>query len=307
MGDLYYHILQNATVFFLFISGFLFHYLFNPQEKAGEFYTKKLKRLVLPYLAASAVALGIEGVTKGALPDLRTLVWNLITGTVPNNVGHWFIPTMVLIFLSYPLLRFLVSRPTILTWAAAAGIVVSALTFRSAGNGNPLVNALHFYGIFLLGMALSAHWKTLSALLRKHFWVVLVAGSALFAGLTYLVAATPFLDMDLVLSGAGWAPNWSLIARVVALFPLLAVLIKLSDLGFHLKYLSITGKMSFGIFFYHGYIILGLNSPWVNSFLPQTSLWVLGLNALIVLGSLWLLLTGVKKVLGKSSVYLTGY
>jgi len=66
----YYYVLQNATVYFLFISGFLFHYLYNPQETVVSFYIKKIQRLILPYLVAALPGFLILMADTGSVPNL---------------------------------------------------------------------------------------------------------------------------------------------------------------------------------------------------------------------------------------------
>ena len=65
--------------------------------------------------------------------------------------------------------------------------------------------------------------------------------------------------------------------------------------------------MSFGIFFYHGYLIHILNSDQINTLLPQNSWVVLAVNAVLVMGPLWIGLTLGKKAFGKNSAYILGY
>lgn len=298
---------QNATVYFLFISGFLFHYLYKPGESAASFYLKKLKRLVLPYLVASLVGFSIWAALQKRLPDAGYIAYSLITGTGGVNVGHWYIPTIILIFSTYPFLAFLIERRNLLTVLAGAGIAVTLCTFRSVGNANPLLNTLHFYGVFLLGMAVSAWWDSLSVFIRKHFWPVVIAGTLAFIGTLWLIPYSFKLEMETVIRSGGWMPDWSTLARLVMIVPLLGVLMRLDEAGWKLAPLSRIGQMSFGIFFYHGFLILIANSAWANRFFPQNNLFVFALNAVFVLGTLYALLSLAKKAIGKNSVYVFGY
>ena len=258
---------------------------------------------MIPYIIVTIFGYLLYVIEKHTLPDLGGVFWALLTGTSYQNVGHWFIPSIILILFTYPLLRPLVKHRVWLTGFTILGILVSLCTFRSLNNANPLLNTLHFYGIFLLGMCASGWWDTWSALLLKYFWWVISVGTLAFVLIPYSFA----LDMETVFTQGGWTVDWSTLARLVILFPMLSLLMKMDAMGWHLKYLSITGKMSFGIFFYHGYLIYFLNSDWVNQYLPQNSWWVLGLNAALVMGSLWVFLTLGKKVLGKKSAFFFGY
>jgi Acyltransferase family. len=307
LSDTYYYVLQNATVYFLFISGFLFHYLYKPGESVPSFYIKKLKRLVLPYLVASLVGFTIWSVQTRTIPGAVLIVRSLLTGTGNVNVGHWFIPAMLLIFSTYPVLRALCVRRKLLSVLAAAGLLVTVATFRSRGNANPFLNALHFYGVFLFGMTTSAWWDSWSRFLERHFWPVVISGTLAFTALMWLVPSSSVLNMETVIGSGSWTPDWSTAARLVMILPLLAVLMRLGKRGHDLAFLSTVGRMSFGIFFYHGFLIYFLNSDWVNRFLPQNSLPVLALNAAIVFAILWAFLSLAKKLLGKNSVYLFGY
>lgn len=307
LNDWYYYILQNATVFFLFISGFLFQYLFHPQETTWAFWGKKLQKLVLPYLAAAGLGYAIHFFTGGSVPSLGDLGYQLLSGAIPFNVGYWYIPAILSIFLLHPLLKYLALHRRLLTLLTGVFLAVSMVTFRSAGNANPFLNAGHFFGVFLLGMSSAAWWGPLEILLRQWRVLIIPAGFLLFVPLLFMIPQSAWKDMEGVIAQGAWGINWSLLSRLVVIPSLLSLLILFHDKGWKFKYFSITGKMSFGIFFYHGYLIHIVNSDWVNSFLPQNSLWVFFVNVIFVLGGLWVGLTLIHKYMGKNSAYLTGY
>jgi peptidoglycan/LPS O-acetylase OafA/YrhL len=308
----YFYVVQNATVYFLFISGFLFHYLSNPGETVISFYVKKFQRLVVPYLVAALPGFLMLLWERERFPDLEYVLLSYATGTGHYNDTHWFIPTMVMIFITFPLLRILTTRKRLLMILTILGLATTLVTFRSIANSNPLWNGLHFYGIFLFGMTTSAFWDSWSLLLKNYFWEVAIPGTVLFTGLVFLAPLGKKLEMETVLEAGGlftgiWDLDWSTLARLVLIFPILALLMALHEKGLKLKFLAISGKMSFGIFLYHTYFIYFLDSERVNRFFPQNNLWVFLMNAVFVLGLLCLLLALVKKVLGKNSVYFTGY
>jgi peptidoglycan/LPS O-acetylase OafA/YrhL len=308
----YCYVLQNATVYFLFISGFLFHYLYNPQETVVSFYIKKIQRLILPYLVAALPGFLILMAETGSVPNLVYMLLSYSTGTGHSNDTHWFVPTMVLILATFPLLRILINRKKLLMILTILGLITSLVTFRSVYNSNPFWNTLHFYGIFLFGMTTSAFWDFLSLFLKKYFWWLTVLGTALFAAIIFYAPLHKNLEMETVLEAGGlftgiWDLDWSSLARLILIFPLLAVLMALHEKGLRLRFLGILGRMSFGIFLYHIYVISFLNSDGVNRFFNQNNVWVYLMNVFFVFGLLWLLLALVKKALGKNSVYVTGY
>lgn len=149
------YLTQNATVFFVFISGFLFSHLYDEKQTIWSFWFRKAQRLILPYAVATLPgALYVFFIEfKGTW--IGYPFWTFVTGVGHLNDAHWFIPFAVLVFSLYPLLRILQRNVEVLMAATACLLLVSVFSFRSANNANPLLNLVHFGGIFLVGMLAS--------------------------------------------------------------------------------------------------------------------------------------------------------
>ena len=109
-------IVTNATLLFVFIAGFLFHYLNWSKFNWSVYLKKKLLYVVVPYVIVS-----IPIIIKKVYFDTQLLWWMDGQYNELNEVGKvfyllitgrqfgpfWFIPMIVLFYLTAPLLLYL--------------------------------------------------------------------------------------------------------------------------------------------------------------------------------------------------------
>ena len=99
----------NSTIYFIFISGFLFEYL-SKNFQINKYYEKKIKYVVAPYIVISLV-MTITPMIKESLFDgqifsfiafLTKYCSNIIYGRA--SFQFWYIPFIIIVFLISPLL-----------------------------------------------------------------------------------------------------------------------------------------------------------------------------------------------------------
>src|SRR5699024_273539 len=104
--------LDNGTIIFVFISGFLFEHLFAKNFNFLRYFNKKLKYVIGPYLLVSIIPILDKLYVQEQLlwlpdflvnqPDILKALYMLITG---KHFGpYWFIPMIVIFYLISPLL-----------------------------------------------------------------------------------------------------------------------------------------------------------------------------------------------------------
>ena len=231
----------NTSVFFLFISGYLFQHLIARFEY-GSYLKTKLSNVILPYTLASIPAVVLFTAVMQR-PEIRAGFYDqslpfqvaefYLTGS--HLAPFWFIPTIAVYYLIAPLLR-LADRTPGFYWSLPFWILVTVLSTRSS---NPLISCVHYLSVYLTGMACSRHRQVATEWLSRWWWALL-------------------LPMVLMLwaeySFTTYTHGWQNTLQKLALSLIFFELIRRWGAGGD-RWLARAGTLSFGIFFIHSYVI----------------------------------------------------
>jgi hypothetical protein len=233
----------NGSMFFLFISAYLFDYLSKGFDTL-RYWRKKLTNVLLPYVVCSVPALIVftmvtqrEGMRPGFYeqPVWRQMLEFLATGW--HLAPLWFIPTILLFFLAAPIWVWVFrDRRAFLVLPLLFVIPV----FVARGAHQPLQSFVHFTPLWVLGMAahrFSAQFE--KAMRFGLFPALLVVSAACFALELTVVDVTHTF--------------YSYLGKAVFSLAMLEVFRRLGDSA--TKILATAGTFSFGIFFIHSYVI----------------------------------------------------
>jgi peptidoglycan/LPS O-acetylase OafA/YrhL len=302
-------LLRDGTVFFVFIAGFLMAHLYHEKESVVAFGLKKIKRITLPYLIAALPGVAYLLFNGYGEFDTWVVIRSLASGVGFRNDSLWFAPFIMLVFALYPLWRILMRYPPVLAKLAIGSMILSLFTFRSAGNANPLVSVMHFGPLFMVGMAVGVYRVPLEKFGAKHFTFLCIGSIVVVAVCLWkaIHANEPTVPTDW--ARPLFAVDFSLAARVAMLPPIILCLKRLVDTGWKFTPLNILAKYSFGLFFWHGYI-LSISLTHLPNWNQGAGLSLLsylfgqlGLMLLILLPALYL----ARKIIGPKSVMITGY
>src|SRR5687767_2534163 len=160
----------NGTVLFLFIGGFLFQHITHKQFDFVKYIEQKFKVIMLPYILISIPLIIIrintdfESLSLPAGFEDRSLLYQffyyLITGA--HMPPFWFIATIVLFYLTAPLLHALDNR-FFYKYIFPLVLLSCFFTYRPEHNANPFLSYLHFIPIYIAGMWASYHKEKLLA------------------------------------------------------------------------------------------------------------------------------------------------
>lgn len=244
-------LIGNGSVLFIAISGYLFSRTSN-KARYLDVFKSKLEYVVLPYMitsfpAAMLYSLGIKNTHDwldvawmAQQPFIARLAYLYLTGA---HLGPlWFIPMIVLIFLCAPAVSRLKSIPFNLLWIVSTA---AALYFgRPAHDSNALQSGIFFLPIFILGISINRNLQSNRSLPSAIYYI----GS----GIVFLYAVScmfiPVLSderIQLAVFGACVPLAFSAASRF---------------LKRKLMVLDVLGRLSFPIYFFHGYIAAALRA-----------------------------------------------
>ena len=266
--DLLLDLLDNGTVLFVFVAGFLFHHLAG-RYRYRDYLTRKATNVLVPYLlimvpaALYTVLLADPGPTEPALAGLPRALqvgWIVLHGGPTFNYPLWFIPMIALFYLAAPVLIRFVRHPRLYLVLVVA-VPFSVLAHRPPELDTPAI-ALYFLPAYLAGMWASQYRDRLEPVLDR-WW-----GALLAAFLLAVLAQFAF---------AGWHGNyygsalfsqehgpvdWIFAQKLLLCFALLAVLRRLDGvIGDRLRLL---GDVSFTIFFLHGAVLFAAEAAYAR-------------------------------------------
>lgn len=246
---------QNATVYFLFISGYLCQYLGALKPRSAlAYYKSKAANVLSPYLVWSLVFFSLTFVEPyphegSALMDLGrsplAFLWYLVAGRV--SFPYWYIPFVTLLFIVSPfLVRMRDSRLFALTLLFSALFVVFPdrpiyFSFR------PTVFFslyCHFTVFYLAGFVYARRKEIVDRFVAEHV--------PLFIGLVLLVTAAILLPKTAAFPTAALPTLQSLQKILVALLVIRAF-DRIRDR--RVVFLDALARYSFTLYFIHCYFL----------------------------------------------------
>lgn len=172
LGQALYTATRGATWMFVFIAGFLFAHL-RERYSYTSYLVGKLHNVIAPYaiIVSLIVILGLARVAPRSSLDF----WQYYA------LGHtaasplWFIPMIILIYLGFPIYRYLCRSPPVLTAATGCAVLYAALSPRPFFDAGPFANLLFFQSAFLFGLFWRIHQETCERLVREYYPFIVMA------------------------------------------------------------------------------------------------------------------------------------
>lgn len=296
---------NQSTIWFAFISGFLFQHLL-PKYETKKYYRSKLKNVITPYLIWSVPALIISlFIIRQNVPDslydspiIEQILIFLVTGK--HLAPYWYIPTITLIFLCAPLLVWADNRKTLYILLPFL-IVLSGYLGRDGLR--PLLHLPYYYSSVAKAVYLLAPYIMGMFTSRYHDKIISVMGSIHLPTIG-IAAFFYFLHVE----NYNQQHLYIYLFKMITCFNLLYYLWRMDDiLG---DKLSIVAHLSFGIFFLHGFILGGVKPLYLllsgSEALPLGNIFYYAFFCISVILLCLALLTFSKRLLGKNSRWVLG-
>jgi probable poly-beta-1,6-N-acetyl-D-glucosamine export protein len=303
----------NGTVLFLFIGGFLFQHLTHDSFNYRKFLEQKFLNIILPYILISIPLIIIRLNTHFdslSLPEgfrerpiMYQFMHQLITGT--HMPPFWFISTIVLFYLSSPILHAIDNR-NFYKYFFPFVLLICLFTYRPEHNANPILSYIHFIPIYIMGMWASFNKERILALGWKLGVPMLIIYVVLtVAELTGNIGLSRAITFEDVINGQMLIFNIYMFKCIALCLFLLILFHKLRNVEMPL--LEVLGHYSFGVFFVH-YILISVFRKVIESFNIAIDynvvIWLIYFTVILMTSMLTVYF--VKKLTGRYSRYLIG-
>ncbi len=257
--DFLLDLLDNGTVLFVFVAGFLFHHLAG-NYRYRNYLGKKLRFVIVPYLLLSIPAIFYSVLWLNPVdrfPELAgtstayQVFWHLIKGGATINYSLWFIPMIALFYLAAPLLIQFVRFPR-LYLVLLALVPLSMLLHRNAEIDTGWI-ALYYLPAYIAGMWASHQRERLEPLLSRYaYWLVGAYLAVVLAQFLFAAHHGNYYGLAPFSQEKGLV-DWQFGQKLLLCFALLGLMKRLeSTVGARLTFI---GDISFTIFFVNVYVL----------------------------------------------------
>lgn len=293
---------HGSSVYFLFISGYLFYYLsnkFNPLK----YFKGKLLKVILPYAFLTFLIFFLKNITLLFHEEITFLVFIqfffdlLLFGTA--QIQFWYIPLACLLFLISPLFLKIGQKSSKIIFYIS--LILPLLGTRT-GTTISFMQFVYFAPIYYIGIYFAKNEPFFLQWIKNHLWII-VFGILTSTLLLYKVETIRIPDYKINVR-----ESLFYIQKILACFLIFHILYKFKNMKSSLLYTF--GTYSFALYFLHNLVdyyrlremffskVFQL-SP--NLFMPITYLY----GTFIIFLTLIFILF-VKKFLGKKSFYFIG-
>ena len=306
-----YALSLNGTVYFVFISGFLYYHIFYHEFDYKKFMYKKIQYVLLPYILFSIIPIVLTVFFDGGgdrLPDSLSnnffvaIIWYLVTGKI--IVAYWYIPMAILLFTVSPLVNIIIKSQKVLE-AFLLLLPISLIVHRSPDNINAIHSLIYFFPVYLLGVWSSINNKVIYAYFKDSKKKLAIGLLAIALGLMQIL----LFEQTGNFHKNFWSitvPDVNLLQKILLCFLFISILDIYENTNFQL--INKIAETSFAIYFIHPFVVnilysvsIRLNLNYQGSFFS----WIIsGFLVLIISMAIAMM---IKAVLKKNSRYLIGW
>lgn len=307
----FYSLNLNGSIYFIFISGFLYKHIFYTKFNYKKFMLKKTKYVLVPYLICSVIPIlstvFIDGGGKFLPASLQSqpikeIVWFLITGRAVY--AYWYIPMIMLIFAISPLINYII-RSKYLLKIILFMIPISMIIHRPLHNTNPLHSLIYFLPVYLLGICSSIHHQKMKNYLQSNQRKIIILLIALGLGLIQVLLFNVSGNFTKSLFSLT-LPDINLIQKILLCFLFMSILDNYENTD--IKSMKKTAETSFAIYFIHPFLLNPLAQLTRSFDLDfQGNLLTLLIATFFMIANCMAIAHLVKLVLKQNSRYLIGW
>ena len=311
LEKLFYSFTLNGSVYFVFISGFLYRHIFYDRFDYKKFMLKKAQYVFIPYLVCSTLPI-IYGVfiseEKGFLPDslvdkpLQAIGWYLITGRIADT--YWYVPMAMLLFALSPVVNLIIKSGKVLQVSLFL-LPISLLVHRPIDNINAVHSLIYYFPLYLIGIWTSINHQKINSYLEDNKHKLILGLGALALGIVqvWLLNSSGNFHKEF------WSltvPDVNLLQKTLLCFLFMSILNRYEQSD--ISVLKQTAATSFAIYFIHPLLIYPAYSILERlNFNFQGNFFTLIFTSTLVLLVSMAIAFIVKAIFKKNSRYLIGW
>lgn len=305
-------VVQNGTVFFVFVAGLLFRHLAYRFEYRT-YLLSKLKYVLVPYVLVSLPFVFVQYVRGFGLfrPDAQRpldstilhVVLAYLTGA-QQRIPLWFVPMITVAYLLAPVFLWL-DRQRWGYWLLPPLLVLASLIHRPQDQIMLRQTVPYFLPVYMAGMWTARNMDVVMTQTRRFRWL------ALSVVLSLVVFEVLTRQRPGAIESRSAFSTEAGVFDVNNYMKLLLSLVILEALRrcprWLARMLDPLATLSFGIFFVHFYVLyfardlrMALGTPWMGS--P----WMLAIMTLVTVAISSALVSLVRRVFGAKSRYIVG-
>lgn len=240
------HFLKEWTAVFVLISGFLFQLLVD-KYKFIPFMKVKVKNVITPYLIISipAILIYILGFKKDHnWVDIESLIEHTTIYVISffyatgSHLGPlWFIPVLVLIFLTSKPLSMLHKNEMLFIFVSVLSVIAIVFTSRPSQDSNAIISYFHFLPVYIIGMVICFYRDALILPQKKYLYLILFLFFFIFE---------IYFELN---------PSFSILSKIILFLFMCSYFMHLDNKGVRFRILSFLADISFTLYFLHGYFV----------------------------------------------------
>jgi hypothetical protein len=182
------NLITGGTIFFVFISGYMFHHVFIRKFNYVRFVFKKICNIFLPYLFLGFIAIFLLYITNSGYFDSHNSTYGEGILFMPEDskvliffkyiisgrflIAYWYIPFVMLVFLFSPI--FIGYSKLGVKWMMFIFLffsLISIFIHRPILQLNPIQSFFYFSPFYLLGIMISQYRVSASVFFDKYFYL----------------------------------------------------------------------------------------------------------------------------------------
>ncbi|WP_028293929.1 acyltransferase family protein [Oceanobacter kriegii] len=301
----WFNVISGGTVLFVFISGYLFEYVFCNRFNYRVFIRKKFLHVFVPYVFMSAPALLYvlwknESTYFPSYSDYGEMASYAASYFFNGRMitGYWFVPFVFVVFLLAPVWRFLASFEYVLVVLSVVGVFLASIVHRPYGNIGVFHNLVYYLPVFWVGMVVSKKSDSLNSFFSDYWWVFSLGVVLLLLVQTwgqghlgqYRKSFFEYSGFDL-----------QIFQKLFVCFSLVGLLQVCSLFE---RFWGFLADNSFGIYFVHVYFVFLLK--YAFEFYEVSGWLAFGLGFVFCMLASLLVVVSAKGVFGRYSRYIVG-
>lgn len=291
---------HDSTIYFIFISGFLFYYLSSKFE-LRRYYKNKLANVISPYVIMTSLIVictlnELIAPETGFLVNFKKILFIFSFGKA--QIQYWYIPFISLVFVVSPLL---LKIPKNIFLKIVLLTSILPLFGTRTGTDLSVWQYIYFFPIYLQGIYVAMDYANILAKINtsKMLLIFITTVSSLF--IIYLYVTSSFLSSPHITEAVFYIQKLSITFLIILAFTKLE--------SKNMKMLNNFATYSFAIYFTH--LLVGFNpvTTYYYSLFTDSSFLLVPaslLHAVLTTFATLYICMGLKKMLGKRSRYFIG-